>query len=88
MEKPALTLKQFMVRRQVLKLYKDFFRTVRRLPEGQERRELADLVRDDFKRHKGVSPAEEERVLALFHHGQRSLNELKQTLDLSRADGK
>lgn len=80
-----MTLKQFMLRGQVLKLYRDFFRTTKRIPDQRERSELQSWVRADFKRNKSVSCEDEEAIKALFYNGEKMLRELKQSLDLAKA---
>lgn len=82
--KAVLSLKQFMVRQQVLKLYRDFFRTARELPEGQ-REDIIEWVRSDFKSNKSVPVTDEEQIKALVINGEKMLRELKQSVDLSKA---
>ena len=60
MAAPTLTLKQFMLRQEVLKLYRTFFRTIRKLPDERQRGEIADWVRADFKANKDIDPNDEE----------------------------
>lgn len=80
----ALTLKQFMRRRDVLTLYRQFFRTIRKLPAG-ERPEVADWVRSDFKSKKAIDPKDEEAVKALIYQGRKMLKELQQSVDFATA---
>jgi hypothetical protein len=80
----TLTLKQFMLRQQVISLYRNFFRAIRRLPERQ-RGELSDWVRADFKANKGVDNSDEETIKSLLLNGEKLLRELKQSVDLSDA---
>ncbi len=81
--KGALTLKQFMLRQEVLKLYRDCLRTIRRLPDPAQRRDLSDWARADFKANKGVEG--EEAIKALLQNGDKMLRELKQSVDLAHA---
>jgi len=81
----ALTLKQFMVRQEVLKLYRTFFRTIRQLPDERQKVEVADWVRSDFKSNKGVSVEDEVQIKSLLYNGEKMLRELKQSVDLSKA---
>ncbi|CAB3384400.1 Hypothetical predicted protein [Cloeon dipterum] len=48
----VLSLKQFMTRKQVLKLYKDTLKAIQRVPDEKSRADLLDWARSDFKQHK------------------------------------
>ena len=86
MSPSTLTLKQFMLRQQVLKLYRDFFRTTARLEDAGQREEIRALIRADFRANKAIdSNMEEDKVKSLMFHGQKMLQELKQNVDLSKA---
>jgi hypothetical protein len=81
-----LTLKEFMLRQEVLKLYRSFFRTIKQLPDPVHRKEVADWIRADFKTYsKSSSLKDEDHVKSLLFQGTKSLNELKQSVDLSKA---
>lgn len=80
-----LTLRQFMLRQEVLKLYRTFFRIIRKLPDKGQQREIADWVRTDFKSYKSIDPVEEDRIKALLFQGQKMLNELKNSVEFSKA---
>jgi hypothetical protein len=81
----TLTLKQFMLRQEVLKLYRTFFRTIRLLPDQTQRLELSAWVRSDFKANSKIDPVEEDRIKAMLYQGQKMLNELQQSVDFSSA---
>lgn len=81
----ALTLKQFLLRQQVLKLYREFFRTTAKISDASHRRDLRDWVRADFKNNKSVDPNDEEKIKALMFNGEKFLKELKQSVDLAKA---
>ena len=82
----VLTLKQFMLRQEVLKLYRNFFRTIRKIPDPDQRKEVADWVRSDFKTNaKSCSLSDEDHVKSLLFQGGKSLTQLKQSVDLSIA---
>jgi len=82
--KPALTLKQFMRRQDVLKLYRSFFRTIRQLPDNQQS-EISAWVRTDFKSNAKIDHSEEEQIKSLIYQGRKMLNELKNNVDFSKA---
>lgn len=82
--KVALSLKEFMLRQEVLKLYRNFFRTIKQIPDPVQKKEVADWVRSDFKTYsKACTLKDEDHVKSLIFQGQKSLNELKQNVDLS-----
>ena len=82
----TLSLKEFMLRQEVLKLYRSFFRTIKQLPDPAQRKEVADWVRADFKTYsKNSSLKDEHHVKSLLFQGTKSLNELKQSVELSKA---
>jgi len=81
----ALTLKQFMLRQEVLKLYRTLFRTLRQLPDKRQQQETAAWVREDFKANKNIDPSQEDRIKALVYQGQKMLNELKNNVEFSKA---
>lgn len=82
----TLTLKEFMLRQEVLKLYRNFFRTIGKIPDPVQRKEVADWIRSDFKSYaKSSSLKDETQVKSLLFQGGKSLNELKQSVDLSQA---
>lgn len=70
-----------MLRQEVLKLYRELFRTIKRVPEESSRNDLKEWTRTDFRNN--MHHTEELTIKMLLQHGQRSLNELKTNLDLS-----
>ena len=85
MSRPALTLKQFLLRQQVMKLYIDFHRTIRKLPET-EREEMRSWVRQDFKRNMYLDPeGDQETIKAMLLNGEKMLREMKQSAELAKA---
>jgi hypothetical protein len=79
--KTTLNLKQFMLRQEVLKLYRDLHRAVRRIPDESSRKEMQIWVREDFKKNK--TQTEEIQIKMSMQVGLRSLKELQTSLELS-----
>lgn len=79
--KPALNLKQFMLRQQVLKLYRDIYRTINKIPDESSRKDLKVWLHTDFKNNKTLT--EEIAIKMAMQVGLRSLKELKTSLELS-----
>lgn len=72
-----------MLRQEVLKLYRELFRTIKRVPQTSSQNDLKEWVRSDFRAN--MNQTDELSIKILLQHGQRSLNELKTNLDLSGA---
>ncbi|XP_054736344.1 LYR motif-containing protein 2 [Anastrepha obliqua] len=83
LQKTALNLKQFMLRQEVLKLYREIFRTIRLVPDESNQRELREWARHDFRTHRGQT--DELAIKMMIQYGRRSLTELQTSLDLSGA---
>ncbi|KAH8290388.1 hypothetical protein KR054_002515 [Drosophila jambulina] len=79
--KAALSLKQFMLRQEVLKLYREIFRTIRQVPDKSSQAELRAWARHDFQTNRNQS--DEVAIKMLIQHGRRSLTELRTSLHLS-----
>ena len=80
----TLTLKQFMLRQEVLKLYRTFFRTLKQLP-SKDQPEIAHWIRTDFKANANIDPSQEDRIKSLIYQGQKMHNELKNNVEFSKA---
>lgn len=79
--KAALNLKQFLLRQEVLKLYRTLYRTINKIPDESSKKDLKSWLRDDFEKNR--SKSEEIDIKMLIQHGNRSLTELKTSLELS-----
>ncbi|XP_053314007.1 LYR motif-containing protein 2 [Spea bombifrons] len=77
----ALSLRQFVLRRQVLGLYRDILRAARKIPDPGDRRSAADWARQEFKRNKGET--EQVAVRLLISQGQTQLQQLEKALHLA-----
>ncbi|KAH8418646.1 hypothetical protein KR222_008445, partial [Zaprionus bogoriensis] len=82
----SLRLAQFMLRQEVLKLYREIWRTTRLVPDKHSQRELRDWARHDFQLNRGQS--DEVAIKMLLQSGRRSLTELKTSLELSGISAK
>lgn len=79
--KSALNLKQFMLRQEVLKLFRDLYRTISKVPDENSRRELRLWLREDFRKNKNLT--DEITIKMSIQVGMRSLKELENSLELS-----
>lgn len=73
-----------MLRQEVLKFYRDIFRTIRMVPDKNSQRDLKNWARSDFRSNSHHT--DEITIKMLMHQGHRSLKELKTSLDLSGND--
>lgn len=69
------------MRQEVLKLYRDIFRTIRLVPDANSQQELRAWARQDFRVNQ--QQTDEVAIKMLVQYGRRSLNELRQSLHLS-----
>ena len=83
--KPVLTLNQFMIRGQVIKQYRDFLRTARRMPDKNAQQDILVWVRQDFKSNANIPNSQEDQIKSLLNYGEKMLKELKQNVDLATA---
>ncbi|XP_067009389.1 LYR motif-containing protein 2 [Anabrus simplex] len=81
--KVPLNLKQFMLRQRVLKLYREILRSIYKVPDESSKKELLQWARCDFEKHRHHT--DEYTIKTLIFNGERSLKELQQTLELSKA---
>ncbi|KAF6211905.1 hypothetical protein GE061_012422 [Apolygus lucorum] len=79
---PAMNLKQFMLRQQVLKLYRDILRAIKEVPSKEDQKYLKDWAKSDFIANKHHT--DEVTIKMMMKHGERSLKELQQSLGMSR----
>ncbi|XP_046984790.1 LYR motif-containing protein 2 [Schistocerca americana] len=79
----TMNLKQFMLRQKVLKLYRDILREIRRVPDEGSKAELRLWARSDFRKYQNEK--DEYAIKMLIFNGERSLKELKQSIELSSA---
>ncbi|XP_066918129.1 LYR motif-containing protein 2-like [Clytia hemisphaerica] len=71
--KKTLTLEQFILRQQVISLYRDFMRVTRHLPEA-DRQETRKWIRDDFKQNMHLQ--DEIDIKMHLSRGRLSLREV------------
>ncbi|CAK1585673.1 unnamed protein product [Parnassius mnemosyne] len=79
----TLSLKQFLLRQEVLKLYREIFRTLRQIPDESTRSELKVWARADFRNNKHHT--DESAIRSMLYYGRKSLTDLKKSLALSKS---
>lgn len=70
-----------MLRQEVLRLYREIFRAIRKVPDESSRNDLRIWTRSDFRAN--MHHTEELTIKMLMQHGRRSLTELRNSLHLS-----
>lgn len=71
-----------MLRQEVLKLYRDIFRTLRLVPDASTRQELKEWARTDFRNN--MHHTDETTIKAMLHYGKKSLKDLEKSMALTR----
>ncbi|KAM9330267.1 LYR motif-containing protein 2 [Gastrophryne carolinensis] len=79
----ALNLRQFMVRQQVLTLYRRIFRVTRRIPDPADRHYLQDWARREFRSNQAAS--DEMAIRMMITQGQQQVQELERALNLAQS---
>ncbi|XP_063781510.1 LYR motif-containing protein 2 [Pseudophryne corroboree] len=79
----ALSLKQFLLRQQVLGLYRRILRAVRQIPDPADRKYMEDWARGEFKRNKTAT--DEATVRMMITQGQRQVQGLETSLQLAKS---
>ncbi|XP_071051666.1 LYR motif-containing protein 2 [Onthophagus taurus] len=80
--KRIMNLKQFMLRQQVLRLYRRILRTIKEVPDKTHQKELLDWARSDFKNNSHHT--DEVTIKMMITYGERSLKELESSLALAK----
>ncbi|XP_071114439.1 LYR motif-containing protein 2-like [Haliotis cracherodii] len=78
----TVSFKRFMLRTEVLKLYRDILRAIRQVPDPDHKRELKEWARHDFKQNKHHQ--DEETIKMMLTKGRMSLKELESAIHLAR----
>ncbi|XP_068698118.1 LYR motif-containing protein 2-like [Montipora capricornis] len=78
----ALTLKQFFLRRQVLRLYREILRTLREVSNDDHRKELENWARAEFKKNK--EEKDEIVIKMMLSQGRLTLQEISSAINLAK----
>ncbi|XP_057305784.1 LYR motif-containing protein 2-like isoform X2 [Hydractinia symbiolongicarpus] len=77
----AMSLQQFMLRRQVLCLYRDFMKLINEAPEN-ERKSMKDWVRQDFKNN--MHWKNETDIKMQLSRGRLALREVSSAVHMTK----
>ncbi|XP_060525547.1 LYR motif-containing protein 2 [Cylas formicarius] len=82
MNKPVLSLQQFILKQEVKKLYRNIFRAIKNVADKHYQEELKQWARRDFRTN---SHHRDEVVIKMYlQYGQRCLRELENNISLSK----
>ena len=82
MERPLLTLRQFIRRQQTLCLYRDVLRAIREIDDIRYKREVKEWVHEEFKKWKYTK--DEDVIHMLLSQGRIALRELKTSIEMAK----
>ncbi|XP_789906.2 LYR motif-containing protein 2 [Strongylocentrotus purpuratus] len=78
----VMSLKQFMVRQQVISLYRDVFRALRAMPDDAQKKEVKAWAKEEFRRNQHHT--DEMVIKMMLTQGKQSLRELQKTVNMAR----
>ncbi|XP_052708954.1 LYR motif-containing protein 2-like [Crassostrea angulata] len=80
--KNVMSLERFMLRTEVLKLYKQMLRLVRKIPDQSQRQQLQNFIRQDFELNKNLE--DEQAIRMNVMRGKNSMKELERTVHIAQ----
>ncbi|CAF1055285.1 unnamed protein product [Brachionus calyciflorus] len=81
-DKIVLNLKQFMLRREVLKAYKDILKACYSIQDDSYRNEMINWTRHDFKMNKNLT--DEAGIKISLTRAKMSLKELQTSINMAK----
>ncbi|RDD45400.1 LYR motif-containing protein 2 [Trichoplax sp. H2] len=75
------SFRQFMLRSQVLTLYRDMLRVIRRIEDQNQRRDMTQWVRAEFDRNRHHQ--DQQTIRMLISQGRVSLRELSTAIKIT-----
>ncbi|XP_053206670.1 LYR motif-containing protein 2-like [Panonychus citri] len=85
MVKETLSLSRFILRSQVMDLYRDFLRTINPINDIKSKNELKQWIRQDFQLNKSVK--DEEVIRMHLSRGRLALRELQVSISMPASSG-
>ncbi|XP_040191665.1 LYR motif-containing protein 2 [Rana temporaria] len=79
----AFSLRQFLLRQQVLGLYRRILRGVRQIPDPADRRYMKEWARGEFRRNQTAT--DEVTIRMMITQGKQQVQKLETTLQLARS---
>ncbi|GAB6027174.1 LYR motif-containing protein 2 [Chamberlinius hualienensis] len=78
----VLSLKRFILRREVITLYRDLLRIAKQISDQNQQKQVKEWVKADFKANKHHQ--DEETIKYLLAHGRQFLKQLQTTITLTK----
>ncbi|XP_050309223.1 LYR motif-containing protein 2 [Anthonomus grandis grandis] len=80
--KPILTLNQFILKQEVKNLYRQFFRTIKEVPDKNYQNEIKEWTRAEFRQNSNHT---DELVIKMYlEYGKKSLKQLQNSVCLAK----
>ncbi|KAL1454442.1 hypothetical protein WDU94_010697 [Cyamophila willieti] len=76
----TLSLRHFLLRAEVISLYRTFLRTAKEIPDEKSRQEMIGWIRQEFKANKHLT--DETSIKMMIQYGQRGLKEVESSVGL------
>lgn len=76
------TLRQFLIRAEVLKLYRQILRTLKNVQDSGQKKELLEWARHDFRSNAKLT--DEAAIKMMITYGKRTLKEVGSAINLSK----
>ena len=80
--KSTLTLKQFLKRQEILKLYRDTLKVIYKIDNSSDQQYFLSWARKEFRKYR--SETSEENINFHIARGKKSLKDLSTALNLSK----
>ena len=82
MPEVTMDLKAFMLRAEVLKLYRHILRSLRDVPSATDRSQMQQFARQDFELNRHLK--DNYAIKLALHNGRKSFERLSQNLDRTK----
>ncbi|XP_055492008.1 LYR motif-containing protein 2 [Leucoraja erinacea] len=78
----ALGLREFMLRKNVLSLYRKILKTINQIPNDGDKQHLKNWARQEFKQNKNAT--NQDTIRMMLTHGNMQLQELEKMLQFAK----
>ncbi|XP_032876757.1 LYR motif-containing protein 2 isoform X1 [Amblyraja radiata] len=77
-----LGLREFMLRKKVLSLYRKILKTINQIPNDGDKQHLKNWARQEFKQNKNAT--NQDTIRMMLTHGNMQLQELEKMLQFAK----
>ncbi|XP_078256352.1 LYR motif-containing protein 2 [Rhinoraja longicauda] len=78
----ALSLREFMHRKNILSLYRKILKTINQIPNDGDKQYLKNWARQEFKQNKNAT--NQDTIRMMLTHGNLQLRELEKMLQFAK----